>query len=212
MTALSVRNMFRSLLMLTSIAAFAAGLACCGGGGGGGGEGMADENLYPGDLTLSATPDTIDAGDRMQVQSELSNVYSKGIVLKYRFPAGLKYVQNSARLNVANLVGAIVPAFEVSGTVEPSPTSSPSSTNSSPTPTPSGTRVNYLVFIFGENDFAGRAEGIVSFLLEGVSRVEDGSLGVDADLNDPTLPDSKKFNVNKPKYEPQEEISINVKS
>ena len=46
--------------------------------------------------------------------------------------------------------------------------------------------------------------------LTGNSRLKDGSVEVDADVNDPGIPDDQEFDVNQPQFEAESDASIEV--
>ena len=193
------------LLLILSV------LPGCGGGGGGGDDG--EEELNAADVSISVSPDSIDAGDRVRVRTSVSNVNADGVLLKFRYPAGLAFVAGSASVAVEGRESAVAPQFQATTTESQSLRAS-----ATPTPTPASVRYTYLVFILGRDLFTRPGEpysgeaGTVSFLLEGVGLVEDAAIGVDPDLNDPAIPDYAKFDADTPMFEPESEVGVSVQN
>ena len=162
--------------------AAAACLTACGGGGGGGGDFVGAADVW-----IGANPTSIDTGDRLQITLHLSNVVEDGIAVKLRYPVGLSYVPDSARLTVDG------------NDIDLNPQ------NNTPVE-----GVVYLVFylsqaIFGENN---RGELVVE--LEGIDTIRDGEISVDADVNDPAVDDALEFDPENPEFSGNDSVFVSV--
>ncbi len=164
-------------------------LAACGGGGG-----SSDTFVGAADASISTTPSTIDSGDRTEVSIELWNVHENGVMVKVRFPEGLKYVRSSAILLTSE------------DDTDISPTINDTSSD--------GDR--YLVFFLsqaqfttGGQDYSGET-GTIALQLEGVTAVSDGLIEVDPDVDDPQQSNDAEFDIENPEFNAQAETSITV--
>lgn len=159
-------------------------LTSCGGGGSdGGGSGF----VGAAQVSLKASPKTIDTGDRTEVRISVSDVNESGIALKIRFPSSLAYVPSSALL--------IVDGDEKDAT---------------PTVNASKDDDIYLVFYFSQDDFGADAEGEVVVLLEGVSSEAAGFIEVDADVDDPAIDNASEFSLEEPEFVAESDSGIVV--
>lgn len=171
-------------------------LCGCGSGGGGGGDG---EFVGAAKVNLTVSPDSIDTHDRAKVTIKIKNVIDTGILLKVRFPEELSYAVNTAKLKIDT--------EDTADTVSPSH----NQTNNDTT---------YLVFFLNRDQF-GDMEGdngesisepsTLTFELIGDAKLNNGTIEVDADVNDPTIDDSIEFDINEPAFDPESEASISVK-
>ena len=155
----------------------------CGGGGGGGG----DDFIGAAQVTIRASPSKIDTGDRMLVSVDISEVNENGIALKLKFPDGLTYVPSSSSLVIADQ------------SIDISPTVNQGKFNSV-----------YLVYYLKKGIFGKDNRGTVELFLEGASAVVDGSLGVDADVDDPLIDNSVEFDPNNPDFVAEDSVDVNV--
>lgn len=156
----------------------------CGGGGGGGDDTFIGAAL----VAVTSAPSEIDAGDRTQVTVDISQVHPDGIALKLRFPDGLRYVLDSSTLIInENKVDA------------------------SPTVNLSKDGFVYLVYYFSKARFGEKAEGQLQIELEGVTGVSDGEIEVDADVDDPLIPNSSEFSIDNPEFQTQDAAQIKVR-
>jgi hypothetical protein len=166
-------------------------LSGCGGGGG------SDDSDFVGAATvrITARPSEIDTGDQTKISTEVGNVSPDGIALKFRFPSGLRYVPNSASLEVND-----------------------DSTEFSPTVNQSASRNddNYVVFFLTQSAFQQSGQdyngesGTFTFKLEGVSEVQNGLVEVDPDVDDPDIDNSTEFSVDSPEFSAEDEATIQV--
>lgn len=174
-----MRVKFRAFLIL-GVTLLATG---CGGGGGGGG------NSFVGaaEVTIQASPQTIDTGDRALVTANVSDVHKSGILLKFHFPSSLRYVPNSAELVVAGSESELAPGFNVSIDNE-----------------------TYLVFFLGDRDFPSARSGVFRFEVQAVTKLANGEIEVDADVDDPEIANAEEFNPEAPEFEAQDAARIEV--
>lgn len=159
-------------------------LTSCGGGGGGGGGFVGAANV-----SVDASPTSIDTADRMQVQVFVSDVNKDGIALKLRFPDSLAYVPDSSRLVVDGADGDVTPTVSQSKDGKA-----------------------YLVYYFSQSRFGEGLSGTLTIQLVGVSRVGEGLLEVDADVDDPAKDNATEFSIDTPEFEAQDQTSIQVTS
>lgn len=167
-----------AVLLLTSLVL----MTGCGGGGGGGSSG-------PANISVSADPEKIDAGDVMTVTVPISDVNEDGIMLKIRTPVGLDYVNDSGYL-------------EVDGT----------SLNLDPDFYKTDTKFNYLVYFLSRNLFGESNAGVLTVKYLGTAAVAAGTVDVDADVDNPDLSDSAQFDVTNPQFTAEGSDKVVVKN
>ncbi len=169
----------------------AASMLGCGGGGGGG----SDAFVGAATVSIDLVPSRIDSGDRTQVTSYVGDVHPNGIALKYRFPEGLIYVPDSAKLEMDQRKVSLSPTVNVFDSKENS---------------------TYLVFYLSQSLFrtAGEeytgAAGKIILQLEGRGVVRDGKVEVDADVDDPLEDNSSEFSIDNPEFSAADSASISV--
>lgn len=168
----------RNLIVIGCIFA----LANCGGGGGGGGG-----FIGAAQVSLSASPTTIDSGDRMLVRAQISRVHENGILLKFRYPDALTYVLDSAILTVNG-----------------------KEIDASPSTNAAKDGDIYLVYFFSQGIFDEDFQGEFSMQLEGTSALNSGTLEVDSDVDDPLIDDSVEFDIENPEFVPEDSVSVRV--
>jgi len=156
-------------------------LSIAGGGGGGGFIGAAI-------VSINLSPSVIDTGDRTQIETWISEVHENGIILKFRYPAGLTYVRDTAILEANEQQLDIGPAKNVA----------------------SG-NYRYLVFFFTREQFGEDNYGKLTFQLEGKAVVADGKVEVDADVDDPLIDNSVEFDPRNPEFVAEDEAGIKVR-
>lgn len=156
---------------------------CLGGGGGGGGDFVGAAQV-----SITTQPRTLDAGDRTEVTSYISEVHEDGIALKYKYPAELKYVSDSALLIDDNVENDISPGFE--STVDGD---------------------TYLVFFLSQKRFGKDRSGIVTFQLRAREEVAGKAIEVDADVDDPLVPNSSEFDKKDPLFSAEDQVDIEVR-
>ncbi|RME60496.1 MAG: hypothetical protein D6780_03275 [Candidatus Dadabacteria bacterium] len=174
--------MAEKVRVLLIIVLFTLFFSSCGGGGGGG-----SSFVGAALVSLSVSPRSIDVGDRTKVETEVREVNEDGIILKFRYPVALSYVLDSAFLIVDNNKINISPLFNEDD-----------GTNS------------FLVFFLSRSLFSENGEGRVEFLLEGVDRVTSGTIGVDADVDDPLVNNLSEFSIDDPQFQAEAEADIDV--
>ena len=183
----TMKNRFLSLLTLPLTLGF---LTACGGGGGGGGDFAGAATV-----TLDVQPSQIDTGDRAQVSTQVGDVHSNGIALKFRYPPGLKYVHSSAFLSVQDKDYDISPTVNVASNEDDA---------------------IYLIFYMPQKLFTTSGEeyngqpGTVTFQLVGRSEVDDGLDEVDAVVDDSATDNSVEFDLANPEFVAEDQASISV--
>lgn len=185
----------RSSLLTTVLLASLATSSLCGCGGGGGD----DSSGFSGaaNVSMSVNPSNLDSGDRALVRVDVSDVHINGIALKFRYPAGLVYVPNSAFVIVDEKKTAIKPRVNAVTSDDESV---------------------YLVFYMPQKLFRRQGQeysgesALVELQLVGKLATSDGLVEVDADVDDPGVADSLEFNISKPEFlaEDQQSISVQV--
>lgn len=171
----------RNLLILLALIGLISLLSGCGGGGGG------DGFIGAAQVSISATPNRIDTGDRTQLRISISEVHENGIALKIHHPDGLTYVRDSATLIVEGADIDTGPLNNVS----------------------SETGV-FLVFYFTQSIFGKNDRGELLLELEATGEVSDGSIEVDADVDDPLIDNENEFSVETPEFQGEVSASIEV--
>lgn len=180
---------FRNILA----SAFVVSAIGCGGGGGGGG---GSDFVGAANVTMLVQPNSIDTGDQAEVRAIIGEVNANGIALKFRFPAGLRFVPRSASLTVNQTSMDLTPQFNV---------------------TSENDNENYVVFFLAQSLFRTSGQeyqgeqGAVTFQLEGVSEIREGEVEVDADVDDPDIDNAAEFTVTKPEFSAVDQASIEVK-
>lgn len=166
----------------------------CGGGGGG-----SDAFVGAARVSMTIAPSTIDSHDRARVTIEIENVIDTGIILKIRYSDKLLYADNTAKLFLEGDTDGkqLTPAFNGAD----------------------GNKT-YLVFFLARSQFGdvssnGSSEdpstpATLTFELIGQSKLVDGTVEVDPDVNDPTIPDSTEFDVNNPQFEAEADAGLSV--
>ena len=176
-------NIFQLVLSIVlSVSILSCGL---GGGGGGGNE------LIAADVSISADPREIDSGDRVRITVFLSDVKEDGVLLKFRYSNKFAYVRNSSLLNVNGDDVKVSPAAEDSV----------------------GPELNgetYLVYDLPHSAFGDEDNAEFQFVIEGVGKITNGDIEVDADFNDPHETISQKFSILSPEFEAKAFVEVTV--
>ena len=160
-------------------------LGACGGGGGG------DSDYVGGaEVSISAQPATLDPGDWIQVSVRISKVHKNGIALKIRFPEALKYSDSTSVLTVNNNEFKLTPTVNASDG-----------------------RYTYLVYFLSQDYFGqeGTDTGDLVFELKALESYDDGEIGVDVDVDDPTISNDSEFNVNDPEFYPDDAVQFRIR-
>jgi hypothetical protein len=170
-----------SLLMVLVVS-----LAACMGGGGGGGSDFVGAAI----VNIDTTPNRIDPGDRSATRVLLNEVHENGILLKIRFPKGIKYVENSAKfrsdvVEEEEEIDAIFNDDSEDGFV-------------------------YVVFCLPSSKFGDDRQGELNLELVGVSAVSDGRLGADPDVRESRSGSTCTFKIKNPEYNAEDDIKIEV--
>ena len=155
-------------------------LVSCGGGGGGGIVGAAN-------ISLTVEPRSLDTGDHAQVDVEISEVNDDGIALKIKYPKGLSYFPDSAFLDVGDNRRNLTPTNNV--TVDDD---------------------IYLVFYLSKSWFGDGNHGTLTLQLVAEDSVPNGTVQVDADVNDPAVSDATEFDSHNPAFTEQYEVDVEV--
>lgn len=152
----------------------------CGGGGGGGFVGAAR-------VFLDASPNKVDTGDRVSVETRIEELHENGIALKFRYPVGLDYVASTSFLRVDG------------ETIDVGPTEN--------------VRVEdyrFLVFYLGEPEFGEERDGTLTFELEASAEIPEGQIEVDPDVDDINVSNTTEFNRNDPEFRAEDATDIEV--
>lgn len=194
---------FRSFPLLGAL--LSAGLlvtvfSACGGSSGvkeiDGGGGKDDEFVGAARLALSRSPSVIDTGDRTRVAVRITRMETDGILLKVRYPKGLRYVQDTAELSISDRFND---ANGSGDEVEFPPAINVQQSN----------RV-FLVFFINADSLDEDGSGTLRFQLVGDSSIRNGRIEVDADVNDTLIPDEQEFDPENPQFEAEQSVSITV--
>lgn len=156
-------------------------IACGGGSSGEGGF------VGAGRVELTASPTSIDVGDRMEVKVRLQDVSEDGVIVKIKYADGLEYVLNSASLEVDSNDLDVGPAVNMLKNKEV-----------------------FLVFYFGQDLFDDTATGTLTFQLEGTDRVSNGEIEVDLDVDDPLIANTEEFDIENPEFQVEDAVGVNV--
>jgi hypothetical protein len=175
-----IRSLSRLLVVLSALGLLVAG--CGGGGGGGGGFNGAAR------VSVQASPDTIDAGDRTLIKTTVSEVHPDGISLKFAYPAGFDFVFESASLKTGNDESEVTPVFNGVKNDEV-----------------------FLVFFFSPQSFGDSEQGELTFELEANDDGSSGSIMVDADVDDSQVDNSTEFSIEEPQFQSESEASIRIR-
>lgn len=177
----------RTISKATFISGVVALIAACGGIGGGGGGGGSTPN-YEGDYYLEVERNHIDSGDLNKISVEIANLNPRGAILKFRMSRSLSYVRNTAvRFPDREERRSIAPDRFVSDDSE-----------------------RFLVFFLDPREAIGGDYISLQFTLKGVAGDEDGFLEIDLDNNDPSVPDSREFSIEKPNFTAKDRRSIYI--
>lgn len=168
-------NIYRSILTLLLVAT----LAACGGGSG---SSSSDFNGSA-DVSIHVSPRSIDPGDRLDVEVQISNVSDAGVDLKFRFPKGLSYVAGSSFLIVDGQSVDIDPDFLGLAALGD---------------------LRYLVYYMTREIFGNSNNARVQFQLRGDAAIEDSKIEVDADVGE------RNFDVDQAEFQAEDDISISV--
>jgi hypothetical protein len=169
-------------------------LVGCGGGGsvsfGGGGAAL---------VSITANPKKIDIQDRTMVRIKLKEVNRNGIAVKIRFSNKLEYAPNTTFLRVLGEDKKFEPDFNVRDG-----------------------NVRYLVYFIERSNFGDlpeeddlettSEEGELRLELTGRERIQNSTIEVDVDVDDPLIPNDQEFSVEEPGFQAEAEASISVAS
>lgn len=153
---------------------FVASLVGCSGGGGG------DDFFGPAKVDFRVTPKSIFVGDRVVARAQLKEVNEDGIVLIYRFPTVLSYVNNSARL-VLNDDDEVALTPVLNQAVEKD-------------------QAVYLVFVLPASAFDDEERGEVTLQLLAIASKESAKIELDPNIRDLEKADNQQFNIQDPVF------------
>ena len=155
-----------------------------------GGSSSDDDFVGAAKVEISVSPDRIDSGDRLRVEIRIESVHEDGIIVKVNFPEALEYVRDSAELEV---LGEEI--------------------DFSPLVNAIGEDGVFLVFFIPFDDiFDAFADGTLSFELEALEEIKDAEIAVDADVDDPLIPNQNEFDIDSPEFGAEDSEIINVTS
>lgn len=166
-----------TLLIVFSLLSFS-----CGGGSSGSGI-----DSGPASARISVTPSVIDTGDITIVEVILKDFIESSIVVKIRFPSGLRYVPESSVIVVDDII-----------------------LDTGPEDIAETTDYGYLVYYLDEYMFYPRGYGTLKFVLAGIANVPDGKIGVDVDFDNLNIDNEEEFDPSNPLYDPLDETKIRV--
>jgi len=173
-------NRIRNILIILTSVC----LLSCGGGGGSGGNEPADAAAY---INLVAQPTALDAGDKINVTVYIQEVNKDGIVLKIRVPSSVLYFNDSGYLTVNGNEQNIDPEFYQSAN-----------------------NLNYLVYILSRDQFGTSNEGELRVQFQATAAVAAGTVAVDVDFDDPSIPSAQEFDVANPQFSAVDSVDIVV--
>ena len=149
----------------------------CGVGGGGGGTDAASDIAASVEVAIS--PGVVDTGDRTTATVYIDNVSEDGVVIKLRFPIGIRYILGSSELQIDGDSIAVAPTTNVTDE-----------------------KNGYLVYFFRKSLF-GDSSAFLELKLLATAKVTKGLVEVDADLNDTSVDDQDEFQVATPNFSAQ---------
>ena len=153
-----------------------------------GDENDGDSFVGAADVSLSAEPSRIDTGDRTQITSRISNLHPDGIILIINYPEELLFVSSSAMIQLDD--------------EEPD--------DISPLFNQTGDNGNFLVFFIEPDDLDDSSSADITFELEGIDDLEDGTIGVDADVNDILIDNLLEFDIENPEFLAEREVNVSI--
>ncbi len=175
-------------------------LTACGSSGGGG-----NDPFYPGGVAIEVNPGSIDTGERAVVTGQLVDPNPEGVILKFRLPTSVSYVDRSSTLVVDGVSRRRDP--DKKGT---------SSADSK----------YYLIFILDQADLESENYAEVKFFVRGDTATEisssssssssagastDARIEIDADIKDPGLDDDEQFSLTTPKFTAEDGASLKIR-
>lgn len=174
-------NMVKRLFLAFSILGVFLGAGCSGGGGG-------DDFFGPAIVSLDANPRTIFVGDRALISVDLEEVNEDGVVLVFRYPTALSYVDKTALLEVEDSEVKVTPLVNAGrkGSI-------------------------YLAFVFSGETFGEDLRGKLTLQLTGLKPDDNAILELDPSIRDTDLPDDEQFNINNPVFGTDTEVTLRVK-
>ena len=169
------------------VAALSALIASCGGGGGGSSSDSSSPN-DAGSVSLNVEKGEMDSGDKNRVRVEIDNLNPNGVLLKFHYPAALRYVANSATL---------FPGLEEETRISPYDEA-----------TLKGER--YLVFFLYPSAALNDTYIALEFDLKAIKSNSDAYVEVDLDNNDRGVPDSNEFRAATPRFSALERWDVEI--
>lgn len=173
-----------ALLLGASLSAL---IASCGGGGGSSSS-SSDSPNDPGDVSLNVEMSQMDSGDKTRVSTEIQNINPSGVILKFHYPAALKFVVGSAVLFPGQDEEVQIQPFEEAVL----------------------NKQRYLVFFLYPSSAINDSYVSISFDLKAIKSNPDAYVEVDLDNNDPSIRDSQEFNSSNPRFSALEKWDIEI--
>lgn len=150
-------------------------------------------------VSITANPNKIDIQDRTTVRIKLRDVNRNGIAVKIRFSNKLEYAPNTTFLRVLGEDKKFDPDFNVRDG-----------------------NVRYLVYFIKRSNFGDlpdeedletiSEEGELRLELTGRERIQNSTIEVDVDVDDPLIANDQEFSVEEPGFQSEAEASISVAS
>jgi hypothetical protein len=121
------------------------------------------------------------------VTTHVSNLHPDGILLKFRYPKQLSYVDGTAVLRVNDSKAEITPIDNVvAGSV------------------------SYLVFHLTQANIGPDSDGTIAFELKAERGNVDGSIDVDPTIVDTSQPVTSQFNPDNPEFGAKDSAGISI--
>ena len=174
------------LIILIQIGLLSTLFVGCGVGGSGGGSGTDASSDLAANVEVAVSPGVVDTGDRTTATIYIDNISEDGVVIKLRFPIGVRYILGTSELQIDGDSIAVAPTTNVSDE-----------------------KNSYLVYFFRKSLF-GDSSAFLELKLLATAKVAKGLVEVDADLNDISVDDQDEFLVATPNFSAQGSDGITV--
>ncbi len=140
-------------------------------------------------VDVSNEPSTIDVGDATFVTVRVDDIEDDAFFLKIRFPTGLEYLLGSSFI-------------ESNGEDFPREPDRSFTNNAD--------RKNYIVYFISKAEIDNEKNTRITFDLVGTSRVSDGRVEVDPDIDNPNIPNEREFDTQNPQLEAEADSFVRV--
>jgi len=141
-------------------------------------------------VDINANPDSLSVGDATLIVARVDDVKDDAIILKIRFPTGMSYLPDSSYIEVNGEDIARAPDIVFTSQSE---------------------RRNYVVYFLNRAEIDDEDNTRVSLQLVGNSRVTDGRVEIDADLDNPIIANDREFTSDNPLFDAEADTFIEVK-